>query len=67
MHSEAENNLCPLTGNPYEDCYCFDMNSQKIFKALFYCCSAFEDCEVYIKHSQAGVDLKHAGKGGNGV
>jgi len=63
----AEKKLCPLTGNPYEDCYCIDMNSQKIFKALSYCCRSFEECDVYIKHSQADLDFKYEGEGGKGV
>ncbi|MBW1940472.1 MAG: hypothetical protein JRI28_03705 [Deltaproteobacteria bacterium] len=43
--------MCPFVPDPYEDCYCYDMNSQeKIIKAIHYCGEKFEECEIYISH-----------------
>jgi hypothetical protein len=42
--------ICPLIKNPYKDCYCAGMNSQKVLYALEYCGGTFERCEIYIRH-----------------
>lgn len=47
------NNQCPFVSNPLEECYCYDMNSQKILKAVMYCNGPFDTCEVYRKTIKA--------------
>ncbi len=53
-HQQNQTNskkMCPFVNNPYEDCYCYDMNSQeKIIKAIHYCGENFKECEIYISH-----------------
>ena len=39
--------FCSHIKEPYEDCYCFKMTSQKIRQALYYCQNNFKECEIY--------------------
>ena len=39
--------FCSNIKEPYEDCYCFKMTSQKIMQALYYCQNNFKECEIY--------------------
>jgi hypothetical protein len=46
---------CPLINDPYEDCYCFKLNTQeKIKKSIYYCGENFKECEIYISYKAAG-------------
>lgn len=38
---------CPFIYEPHEDCYCADMNSQNIEKALHFCGENFTVCGIY--------------------
>lgn len=38
---------CPLLRSPREECYCMDMNSNKVQFALRYCSGAYEECRIY--------------------
>jgi len=47
--------MCPLINDPYEDCYCFKLNTQeKIKKSIYYCGENFKECEIYISYKAAG-------------
>jgi hypothetical protein len=39
--------LCPLARDPLRACHCYDMNSQKIPAAMYYCGGKFEECVIY--------------------
>jgi hypothetical protein len=43
----ARKSLCPMVRDPVKDCYCYDMNSQKIPAAIYYCSDKFEECVIY--------------------
>ncbi|MBW2606668.1 MAG: hypothetical protein JRD05_03420 [Deltaproteobacteria bacterium] len=44
--------FCSHIKEPYEDCYCFKMTSQKIRQALYYCQNNFKECEIYKRLSE---------------
>ena len=39
--------MCPLVRDPQRECYCYDMTSQKIPAALYYCSGKFEECIIH--------------------
>jgi hypothetical protein len=41
---------CPFLKNPFPDCLCLDMDSQKTFGVLYYCQANFAQCEIYQKY-----------------
>ena len=43
----GEKNFCPVLNDPEPDCYCFNMDSQKIAFALRYCQGNYLACEIY--------------------
>jgi hypothetical protein len=43
----AGEGLCPLVRDPLSDCYCYDMNSQKIQYAIYYCSDKYEQCVIF--------------------
>jgi len=43
----TKKNLCPLIKKPKKDCYCMNMNSNKVQLALRFCAGAFEECRIY--------------------
>lgn len=49
---KKQGKLCPYIKNPYEDCYCFKMTSQKIRQALYYCQNNYKECETYKRFSE---------------
>ena len=44
---DDEEKFCPLLSNPEPDCYCFNLNSQKIAYALDYCQGNYLACDIY--------------------
>ncbi|MBW2011386.1 MAG: hypothetical protein JRI32_07030 [Deltaproteobacteria bacterium] len=49
QNQKKSNHMCPFVKNPYEDCYCYNMNTQeKIKGAIYYCGENFEECEIYL-------------------
>jgi len=38
---------CPLLDNPEPDCYCLNLTSLSIWKAVQYCLGDFRQCPVY--------------------
>lgn len=52
--------ICPLVQNPLGDCYCFNMGSQDIEKAIYYCNKNFKICEIYkvryFEHNEVSID-----------
>ena len=39
--------FCPVLSNPEPDCYCFNLDSQKIVFALEYCQGNYLACDIY--------------------
>jgi len=39
--------LCPFTAKPDKDCYCVNVNSNKVKNILDYCGGDFKECPVY--------------------
>ena len=49
---QANERLCPLLKEPFEECYCNSMSSQDIEKTIFFCNGGFKSCAIYIlKHT----------------
>ncbi len=46
-NKDLKHKLCPLLGEPRKDCYCTNMNSNKIPLALRFCGEEFEKCRIY--------------------
>ena len=44
---EGEEKFCPVLNNPEPDCYCFNLDSQKITFALKYCQGNYLACDIY--------------------
>ncbi|MDY6836755.1 MAG: hypothetical protein SWH78_02165 [Thermodesulfobacteriota bacterium] len=38
---------CPLIACRFDQCYCKNMNSQKIVNVVHYCMKNYEACEIY--------------------
>jgi hypothetical protein len=38
---------CPFIDEPFDHCYCSDMNSLSTTSVIFYCGGNFEECEIY--------------------
>jgi len=38
---------CPLVACRFDECYCKNMNSQKIVNVVHYCMRHYEACEIY--------------------
>jgi hypothetical protein len=47
---------CPLVACRFDECYCKDMNSQKIVNVVHYCMRHYEACQIY----KAKMALKNA-------
>lgn len=47
MQDTTRQPLCPLLGSPLKDCYCVEMNSNKVQFALRFCGGAFQDCRIF--------------------
>jgi len=47
--------FCPLLSKPRPDCYCFNLDSQNIARALNYCQDNYLLCDIYQRvKNQAG-------------
>jgi hypothetical protein len=38
---------CPFVASRFDECYCKNMNSQKIVNVVHYCMRNFETCDIY--------------------
>ena len=43
----ANEKMCPLIENIFEDCYGSSMDSNNIEKITFYCMGIYKSCEIY--------------------
>ena len=41
---------CPLLDNPEPDCYCMNLNSMTIPKAVSFCLRDFRECPIYKRY-----------------
>ena len=46
-NAASEGKNCPFLQNPFDECYCYDMRSQDIEYAIYYCGKHFDECETY--------------------
>jgi len=46
---EKERKLCPNIEAPLDKCYCNEMSSQDVEKAIYYCANNYDSCELYIE------------------
>ena len=44
---EKDRKLCPNIEDPHDNCYCNEMSSQDIEKAIFYCANNYYSCEIF--------------------
>ena len=44
----VEREFCPFINKPFENCYCFNMNSLKTESAIRYCGGKFRECAIYM-------------------
>ena len=42
-------NICPFVNNPFNGCYCVDMNSGNVIQAVELCNNNFTKCKHYLK------------------
>ncbi len=47
MEKNKKTPLCPFTAKPDKDCYCVNVNSNKVKNILDYCGGDFKECPVY--------------------
>ncbi len=47
LSHKGKKKKCPVIGYPNKDCYCLDMNSNKISMALYYCQNHYKQCAIY--------------------
>lgn len=58
---DVEMKECPLIRKSYKECYCMDMNSMKIYDAIYYCGNHYKLCPIYREKTAApGERLKLA-------
>lgn len=50
---DGEMKECPLIRKAYKECYCMDMNSMKIYDAIYYCGNHYKLCPIYRKKTAA--------------
>ena len=55
-------NQCPIIRNPLDECYCIQMNSLDIDRAVNYCSKNFKGCEIYkkITGNTTSLNARHA-------
>jgi hypothetical protein len=46
FHSNGKK-LCPLVQETLECCYCSNLQSQNVSRAMRFCAGEYEECEVY--------------------
>jgi hypothetical protein len=49
MTSAKDRKLCPNIEAPLENCYCNELSSQNVEKAISYCINNYDSCEIYIE------------------
>jgi len=47
VEENKRKSLCPFTAKPDKDCYCVNVNSNKVKNILDYCGGDFKECSVY--------------------
>ena len=45
---DGEKETCPVFYNPEPDCYCLNLTSQTIPKAIEFCLKDFRQCPIYL-------------------
>jgi len=38
---------CPWVDDPMVDCYCWDLKSDRLKQAIYYCAKNFTECVIY--------------------
>ncbi|MBS1112582.1 MAG: hypothetical protein H6Q92_344 [Nitrospirae bacterium] len=50
MKKKCDKTKCPFIKEPFEECYCSQMNSHASDKVITYCGGNYEECDIYKKH-----------------
>lgn len=50
MKKKCDQTMCPFIKEPFEECYCSQMNSHATEKVVKYCGGNYEECDIYQKH-----------------
>jgi len=50
MSDKKRNEICQFVQHPFTECYCFNLTSQHINSAIYYCGDHYTACEIYKKH-----------------
>lgn len=50
MSDKKRNEICQFVQHPFSECYCFNLTSQYINSAIYYCGKHFAACEIYKKY-----------------
>jgi len=47
---KVDRRLCPCIEAPLDNCYCNEMSSQDVEKAIYYCANNYDSCELYLEY-----------------
>ena len=47
---KKDRRLCPNVQVPLDNCFCNEMSSQDVERAIYYCANNYDSCEIYIEH-----------------
>ena len=45
----SDNSICPFVNNPFDVCYCMEMNGVNIINAIELCNKDYKKCRIYLK------------------
>jgi hypothetical protein len=57
MHSQRKQRNCPLVKEPMAECFCLNMTSININRAIYYCSGDYKKCYLYREYSRVLSDL----------
>jgi hypothetical protein len=46
---------CPFINNPFQSCYCYNMDSLRTEAALYYCGGNYEECRIYQENKTLNI------------
>ena len=47
---KKDRKLCPNIEAPFDNCFCNEMSSQDVEKAIHYCANNYDSCEIYMEY-----------------
>ena len=49
---KKDRKLCPNIEAPHDNCFCNEMSSQDVEKAIYYCANHYDSCEIYLESNE---------------